>query len=56
MKMENGKPHRRFEEIPVWIKARELCKDIYSATKDMKFGKDRGFVDQITRASVSVAL
>jgi four helix bundle protein len=46
--------HRKFEDIPVWKLSRELCKDIYSAAKSAKFATDRGFVDQITRAVVSV--
>ena len=45
---------RKFEEIPVWQKARELCKRIYPLTKQKPFCCDHGLVDQITRASVSV--
>ncbi|HBM15077.1 MAG TPA: four helix bundle protein [Lentisphaeria bacterium] len=45
---------RKFEEIPVWQKARELCRRIYSVTKQKPFCYDRGLVDQITRAAVSV--
>jgi len=49
-----GKMHRKFEDIPVWKLSRELCKDIYSAAKSAKFAEDRGLVDQITRAVVSI--
>lgn len=42
---------RQFEEMVVWKKARELTKDVYLALRDCQ---DRGFKDQIQRASVSV--
>ncbi len=45
---------RSFEELPVWQKARELVKFIYSITKQDPFRKDFGLVDQIRRAAVSV--
>lgn len=45
---------RTFEELPVWRKARELTKGIYSAAKQKPFCFDKGLVDQITRAAVSV--
>jgi len=45
---------RTFEELPVWQKARELTQGIYSATKQKPFCFDKGLVDQITRAAVSV--
>ena len=45
---------RTFEELPVWQKARELTKEVYSATKQKPFCYDKGLVDQITRAAVSV--
>ena len=52
--MENGTRHKKFEEIPVWIKSRELCKEVYSLTKQKPFCFDKGLTDQITRAAVSV--
>ena len=40
-----------FEEILAWQKARELTREVYRALKKCD---DRGFKDQIQRASVSV--
>ena len=45
---------KRFEDLIVWQKARELTKYIYSLTRSSKFKNDRGLTDQIQRASVSV--
>ena len=45
---------RNFEELPVWKEARKLTKGIYEASKTKPFYFDKGLVDQITRASVSV--
>jgi four helix bundle protein len=44
----------RFEDIESWQLARELTKNIYTATRTEKFSKDFGLRDQISRASVSV--
>ena len=44
----------KFEDLIAWQKARELTKEIYSASKNGDFGKDFGLRDQIRRASVSV--
>ena len=41
----------KFEDLICFTKARELTKCVYKELKDCK---DRGFKDQITRASVSV--
>ena len=41
----------RFEDLICWQKARELTKEVYKAFKSCN---DRGFKDQIQRASVSV--
>ena len=41
----------RFEDILVWQKARVLVNKIYAVTA---YSRDRGFNDQIQRASVSV--
>lgn len=41
----------RFEDIHAWQKARELTRDVYGALNTCR---DRGFTDQIQRASVSV--
>jgi len=45
---------RSFEELPVWQKARELVKYVYSLTKKDDFSRDFSLVDQIRRASTSV--
>lgn len=45
---------KSFEELPVWQKARELVKVIYSLTRKEAFSRDFSLVDQIRRASASV--
>lgn len=45
---------RRFEDILVWQKAREVTKKIYHATKDGEFSKDFDLRSQIRRASISI--
>ena len=45
---------QKFEDLIVWQKARELTKFIYNISKYRNFSMDRGLVDQIRRASVSV--
>jgi len=42
---------QRFEDLVAWQKARELTREVYRA---LSACKDRGFQDQIQRASVSV--
>jgi len=42
---------KTFEELPVWRKARELVRNVYNATRNVR---DPGFLDQIRRAAVSV--
>ena len=42
---------QRFEDLFVWKKSRILVREIYKSLADCK---DRGFKDQIQRASVSV--
>ena len=44
----------RFEDIHAWQAARELCKIVYRLTKNEKFSRDFGLVDQARRAAVSV--
>lgn len=44
----------RFEELPVWISARELVKSIYQITEICGFSSDFGLKDQIRRASISL--
>ena len=45
---------KRFEDMEVWISARELAKKIHAISQAPKFLKDYGLRDQIRRASVSV--
>lgn len=44
----------RFEELDVWIKARELTKVIYKITGEKEFSKDYSLRDQLRSAAVSV--
>ena len=46
--------HRRFEEIPVWKDARELCRLIYNTCKTPPFRADADLGSQIRRAAVSI--
>ena len=43
-----------FEDLHVWQRARELVNLIYKITRNKKFSEDKGLVDQIRRASVSI--
>jgi four helix bundle protein len=45
---------KSFEELPVWQRARELVKYIYTVTKKDPFCRDFSLVDQIRRSSTSV--
>jgi four helix bundle protein len=45
---------KSFEELPVWQKARELVKYVYTLTRKEPFSKDFSLVDQIRRSSTSV--
>lgn len=45
---------KSFEELPVWQKARELVKYVYTLTRKEAFSKDFSLVDQIRRSSTSV--
>ncbi len=44
----------QFEDLQVWKSARELVNRIYTATRDRRFARDRGLVDQMRRAAVSI--
>jgi four helix bundle protein len=46
--------YRTFEELPVWQTSRRLTRQVYAAVRQSTFRHDRGLVDQITRAAVSV--
>ena len=45
---------KNFEELDIFQKARELCKQVYSITKDGEFSKDHRFVQQIHASAGSV--
>ncbi|HEX8360993.1 MAG TPA: four helix bundle protein [Longimicrobium sp.] len=45
---------KRFEELVVWRKAKDLSVEVYRLTAGGQFGRDRGLRDQIRRAAVSV--
>lgn len=45
---------KSFEELPVWRKARELVKYVYTLTRKEAFSRDFTLVDQIRRSSTSV--
>jgi len=45
---------KRFEDIEVWQKARQLTKRIYAVSNKGAFARDFGLRDQIRRASISV--
>jgi four helix bundle protein len=45
---------RRFEDLIVWQRARELTRGIYQASERGQFARDFGLKDQLRRACVSV--
>ena len=45
--------YERFEDLPCWQKARELCKAVFEVINRGTFAKDFGLKDQIWRASGS---
>lgn len=45
---------QKFEDLTIFQKARELCKEIYAITKEGEFRKDSRFVQQIHASSGSV--
>jgi four helix bundle protein len=45
---------KRFEELPVWMRARELVASIYECSGQGRFARDFGLRDQIRRAAVSI--
>lgn len=44
----------RFEDLEIWIQARELCKLIFSVTNSEAFKKDYKFCNQIRTSSGSI--
>ena len=49
--LEKKKGFLPFEELDIWIRAREMVKYVYTVTKPMT---DRSFRDQLQRAAISV--
>ena len=45
--------YKRFEELPCWIKARELCQTIFQITNQAEFRKDFSLRNQIWKAAGS---
>ena len=45
---------QKFEELKVYQQARELANRIYALTRQTAFARDRGLVDQVRRAAVSI--
>ena len=45
---------QKFEDLTIFQKARELCKQVYSITKEKEFQKDSRFVQQIHASAGSV--
>lgn len=54
LKPETKSKATRFEDLSIFQKARELCKEVYAITKDGEFHKDIRFVQQIHASAVSV--
>jgi len=46
--------YKKFEELPIWNKARELCQAISALINKGEFRKDYSLRDQIWRAAGSV--
>lgn len=53
--MANMAVYKKFEDLPVWILAKDLAVKIYQVSKCEKFRKDYALVDQIRRASISIS-
>ena len=45
---------QRFEDLTIFLMARNLCKEVYAITKEGEFHKDSRFVQQIRAAAGSV--
>jgi four helix bundle protein len=45
---------KRFEDLSVWQKSREVTREIYNLTAYADFSRDYGLRDQIRRASISI--
>jgi four helix bundle protein len=47
--------YERFEDMPIWGLAKDLAVEIYRITKDAKFRRDFGLVDQVRREPISIS-
>ncbi len=45
---------KRFEDLDVWQRARELANLVYDLTQSQAFARDRSLQDQMRRAAVSI--
>ena len=45
---------QKFEDLSIYQKSRDLCKEVYAITKDVECHKDSRFVQQIRAAAGSV--
>ena len=45
---------QKFEDIEAWQRARELTREIYTASNENPFSKDFGLRDQVRKTSVSI--
>lgn len=45
---------QKFEDLTIFQKARELCKEVYAITKEGEFSRDTRFVQQIHASAGSV--
>jgi hypothetical protein len=52
LKHETPQNVKRFEDLKIFQKARELCKEVYAITKECEFHKDVRFVQQIHASQV----
>jgi S23 ribosomal protein. len=46
--------YKRFEDLPCWQKARELCQEVFKLINQGKYQRDFSLKDQIWRASGSI--
>ncbi|MGA2442370.1 MAG: four helix bundle protein [Tepidisphaeraceae bacterium] len=49
-----GESAKTFEELAVFVRSRTLVNEVYRLTRHPEFRRDRGLVDQIRRAAVSI--
>jgi len=49
-----GEAAKTFEELAVFKRSRELVNEVYQLTRQPEFRRDRGLVDQVRRAAVSI--